>query len=208
MREGRTPHVTATAWRPQRGDLAYDTGSSRVGVVTALPEDTDTAAYQLTPEGGGTGWTAPHSRLRPPDVIQTAVLYVCVQRGELHPVLPVERAQEEGRNFADLYGLHVVETITDPFGEPDPQHREGWRRVRELAAAGRVATVIVRWPAAISPEHSHELRAHEIAWLKDHATKVRYSWPPPAPLEPKRSRGARHDPVGHRAGGLGGPRVP
>ncbi|KQX59687.1 hypothetical protein ASE09_04210 [Streptomyces sp. Root66D1] len=105
-------------------------------------------------------------------------MYVCVQRGGLQPHLPVERAEEEGRNFADRHGLSLVETITDPFGQPDPRLREGWLRVREHAEAGRVATVIVRWPAAISPEHSHELRAHEIAWLKDRATTVRYSWPP------------------------------
>ncbi|MGA5494834.1 hypothetical protein ACPCSP_10750 [Streptomyces cinereoruber] len=146
--------------------------------MTALPEDTGTATYQLTPEAGGTGWTAPLGRLRPPEAIRTAVLYVCVQRGERHPALPVERAEEEGRNFADLHGLRLIETIIDPFGEPGPRLREGWSRVRALAEAGRIATVVVRWPAAISPERSHELRAHEIAWLKDHATKVRYSWPP------------------------------
>lgn len=178
MTDRGTHNVAAAAWRPQRGDLAHDTGPGRVGVVTALPDDTSTAAYQLTPEGGGSGWTAPLGRLRPPDAIQAAVLYVCVQRGELQPALPLERAEEEGQAFADLHGLTLVETITDPFGKPDPGHRAGWLRVRELVEAGTVATVIVRWPAAISPERSHEFRAREIAWLKDRATTVRYSWPP------------------------------
>ncbi|MFF7183019.1 hypothetical protein [Streptomyces sp. NPDC008121] len=174
-----TENATATAWQPQRGDLAHDTGPGRLGVVTALPEDTGTAAYQLTLQGGGAGRTAPLTRLRPPAAAKAAALYVCAERSRrIQPALPIERAEEEGLAFAALHRLDLVESITDPFGEPDPQQRAGWLRVRELAETGRVATVIVRWPAAISPEHSHEFRAREIAWLKARATTVRYSWPP------------------------------
>ncbi|MEV7277008.1 hypothetical protein [Streptomyces sp. NPDC093111] len=177
--DGPAPHVTAPAWTPRRGDLAYDTGASRTGVVTALPEDTGTTTYQLSPECGGTGWTAPRERLRPSGAAQAAVLYVCAERGgRLQPNLAVERAESEGRMFAELHGLTLVETITDTSGEPDPRLRDGWPRVRELAVTGRVATVIVRWPATISTEHSHELRAREIKWLQGHGTTVRYSWPP------------------------------
>ncbi|MCJ1677057.1 hypothetical protein MTF65_06800 [Streptomyces sp. APSN-46.1] len=57
----------AAGWLPERGDLAYDTEWLTLGVVTALPEDTDTGLYQLVPEGGGAGWTAPADRLAHPD---------------------------------------------------------------------------------------------------------------------------------------------
>ncbi|MGW2633789.1 hypothetical protein ACWC2K_31280 [Streptomyces chattanoogensis] len=53
----------ASGWEPKRGDLAYDTGKRCIGVVVALPEDTGTTVYNLRPEGGGDGWTAPPSRL-------------------------------------------------------------------------------------------------------------------------------------------------
>jgi hypothetical protein len=55
-----------SGWPPDRGDLAYDTRKRCLGVVVALPEDTGTATYQLRPEGGGDGWTAPLTRLTPP----------------------------------------------------------------------------------------------------------------------------------------------
>ncbi|MFE9889088.1 hypothetical protein [Streptomyces scopuliridis] len=74
MTEGRrTPQSTqrqgaladaATGWVPDRGDLAYDTTRKCVGVVVALPVDTDTTIFHLRPEGGGDGWTAPLGRLR------------------------------------------------------------------------------------------------------------------------------------------------
>lgn len=53
----------AAGFEPRRGDLAYDTAREVFGVVVALPEDTATGVYQLVPEGGGEGWTAPGSRL-------------------------------------------------------------------------------------------------------------------------------------------------
>lgn len=50
--------------------------------------------------------------------------------------------------------------------------------MRALAEASAVATVIVRWPAAIAPDCAHELRHREIGWLQDHGVQVRYSWEP------------------------------
>ncbi|MEU6313786.1 hypothetical protein [Streptomyces sp. NPDC047014] len=44
---------------PLRGDLAYDTTTSRTGVIVDIPEDTGTTVYRLVPEGGGEDdWTA------------------------------------------------------------------------------------------------------------------------------------------------------
>jgi len=43
----------------------YDTGSERIGVVTALPEDLGAAVYQLISEDGGLKWTALRGRLAP-----------------------------------------------------------------------------------------------------------------------------------------------
>ncbi|MFJ9855337.1 hypothetical protein [Streptomyces sp. NPDC101150] len=54
----------ASGWEPKRGDLAYDTEKHRIGVVVALPEDTGTSVYNLRPDGGGDGWTAPYDRLK------------------------------------------------------------------------------------------------------------------------------------------------
>ncbi|MCQ8832753.1 hypothetical protein [Streptomyces malaysiensis] len=60
--------------------------------------------------------------------IHAAVLHVCVDRGRTASKLPEERAVAEGsRAFADERGLRLVETIADPFGEPDHRHRRGWR---------------------------------------------------------------------------------
>ncbi|MFF4646757.1 hypothetical protein [Streptomyces sp. NPDC001389] len=55
----------AAGWSPQRGDLAFDTLRDVIGVVVGLPEDTDTDLHHLVPEGGGDGWSAPLTRLRP-----------------------------------------------------------------------------------------------------------------------------------------------
>ncbi|MEU7256288.1 hypothetical protein AB0B21_10805 [Streptomyces rimosus] len=72
---GRTPDgiqpctasISATAgWKPDRGDLAYDTAKQALGVVTALPQDTGSNVYHLTPEGGGEGWPAVPEHLMPP----------------------------------------------------------------------------------------------------------------------------------------------
>ncbi|MGW6588398.1 hypothetical protein [Streptomyces globisporus] len=107
-----------------------------------------------------------------------AVLYVCVDRSTTMPELASERAVEEGQTFAQERELRVMEVVTDPFGEPDPSLREGWQRVRALAAAGAVATVITRWPAMIAPEATHEYRYREANWLQEQGVKVVYTWAP------------------------------
>ncbi|ORT54671.1 hypothetical protein BKD26_34495 [Streptomyces sp. CB03238] len=106
------------------------------------------------------------------------MLYVCADRGTLMPGLAAQRAEEEGRAFAREHALAVTEVVTDEFGEPDPARRPGWQRVRELAAAGAVASVLVRWPAAIAPESSSEYRYRESSWLLEHGVRVRYTWAP------------------------------
>ncbi|MFD7232829.1 hypothetical protein [Streptomyces sp. NPDC059881] len=104
---------------------------------------------------------------------------MCVERSLTAPNLAHERAEQEGSTFARAHGLAVVETVTDPFGEaPDPMDREVWRRVRELAEAGAVSTVIVRWPAMLAPESRHELRHREANALAERGVTIRYSWPP------------------------------
>ncbi|MDG9709635.1 hypothetical protein [Streptomyces sp. DH10] len=107
-----------------------------------------------------------------------AVLYVCARRGKLTPGLAAERAEEEGQSFAQERGLTITEVVKDEYGEPDPCRRTGWLRVRELAEAGEVATVIVRWPSSIAPEASSELRYRETRWLREHGVRVRYTWEP------------------------------
>lgn len=113
----------------------------------------------------------------------TAVLYVCAERSTHTPTLAADRAEAEGHVFARARGLTVTEVITDPYGTPDPCHREGWLRVRELAESGAVGVVIVRWPACIAPEPQHELRHREIRWFQDHGVRVQYSWEPLAALD-------------------------
>ncbi|MFY0515988.1 hypothetical protein ACOMD4_37230 [Streptomyces anulatus] len=107
-----------------------------------------------------------------------AVLYVCADRSPSMPELASERAVEEGQEFARERGLRVMEVVTDLFGEPDPALRKGWQRVRALAAAGAVATVLVRWPASIAPEATHEYRYRETNWLQDQGVRVFYTWAP------------------------------
>lgn len=110
--------------------------------------------------------------------LATAVLYVCAERSKLTPGLAAERAEDEGHAFAQARGLRITEVITDPYGDPHPCHREGWMRVRELVESAAIGVVIVRWPACIAPDSSHELRHREIRWLQDHGVRVRYSWEP------------------------------
>lgn len=88
------------------------------------------------------------------------------------------RAADEGNEFARRRRLVVVEVIVEPSPDPDPRRRAGWMSVRELAASGRVGTVIVKWPAAISPDRLHDLRHYEIQWLKDRGVRVAYFWAP------------------------------
>jgi hypothetical protein len=107
-----------------------------------------------------------------------AVLYVCAERGVLNPRLGAERAEQEGRVFAAAQNITIIETVTDPFGQPDPLSRAGWRRVRELAQRGEMEMVIVRWPTAIAPNRSHDLRHREISELRKQGVSVRYSWAP------------------------------
>lgn len=113
---------------------------------------------------------------------RAAVLYVCVDQGRPASKVPEERAIEEGRTFANGRGLRLVETITDPYGEPDPQHREGWQRVCEMAARGEISDVITRWPAALAPESHHEFRFREVEALAKHGVTLRYTWAPLAAL--------------------------
>ncbi|MFF8732768.1 hypothetical protein ACF073_40840 [Streptomyces sp. NPDC015171] len=108
----------------------------------------------------------------------SAVLYVCAARGVQDPGLAAERAEAEGRAYAAVRGLRVAEVVHDSYGEPDPLSREGWRRVRDLVEAGTAATLIVRWPATIAPDRTHDLRHRETQWLSDHGVQVRYSWAP------------------------------
>ncbi|MCX5142615.1 MULTISPECIES: hypothetical protein [unclassified Streptomyces] len=89
-----------------------------------------------------------------------------------------QRAQTEGRAFAQERGLTIAEVVTDTYGEPDPGRRRGWRRVRQLAQTGHVTAVLVRWPSAIAPESARELRHREAAWLHDRGVRVRYTWAP------------------------------
>lgn len=109
-----------------------------------------------------------------------AVLYVCAEQGLLNPRLGAKRAEQEGRVFAAAHNITIIKTVTDPYGQPDPLCREGWRRVRELARRGEM--VIVRWPTAIAPNCSHELRHREISELHQQGVSVRYSWAPPAQM--------------------------
>ncbi|MCF3143777.1 hypothetical protein [Streptomyces platensis] len=105
-----------------------------------------------------------------------AVLYICAQRSQEAPGLAQQRAQEEGRKFADQHGLEVVAEIADPYGEPNPQKRSGWMRVREMAERRLAKTVITRWPNALSPDH--ELRYPELDHLGRHGCQVQFSWAP------------------------------
>jgi hypothetical protein len=107
-----------------------------------------------------------------------AVLYVCAERGHQMPGLALQRAEHEGRAFAAKHGLKITEVIADLHGTADPCQREGWLRVRDVAAAGAVGVVIVRWPAVIAPDPWHELRYREIRWLMDRGVRVCYSWAP------------------------------
>ncbi|MEU2284299.1 hypothetical protein ABZ614_20555 [Streptomyces sp. NPDC013178] len=134
---------------------------TRTAQATAIPIRWDSAA------------AAPAS----PDPT-AAVLYVCVARGKLMPGLASERAEAEGKSFAKLRGLSISDVIIDPYGEPDPCRREGWKHVRELAELAAVGVVIARWPACIAPDSSRDLRHREIRWLRERGVKVRYSWAP------------------------------
>ncbi|MER6501879.1 hypothetical protein ABT218_21420 [Streptomyces sp. NPDC001455] len=107
-----------------------------------------------------------------------AVLYICAAPGTLIPGLAAQRAETEGHAYARDHGLTITETINDPYGPPDPCRRPGWRRVRELAETGAIDTVIARWPSSIAPDQASELRHHEIAWLRDHGTRLHYTWEP------------------------------
>jgi hypothetical protein len=57
--------VAGAAWTPERGDLALDTATGRVGVVVAIPEDTGANVYHLRPSRGGADWVARPGTLQP-----------------------------------------------------------------------------------------------------------------------------------------------
>ncbi|MEV7392547.1 hypothetical protein [Streptomyces sp. NPDC091215] len=69
--------------------------------------------------------------------VNTAVLYVCAERGVLTPGLAAERAEVEGRAYAAEHRLAILDVLQDEFGEPDPCNRAGWKQVRPVARAAR-----------------------------------------------------------------------
>ncbi|MFH8566864.1 hypothetical protein [Streptomyces sp. NPDC017993] len=105
-----------------------------------------------------------------------AVLYICAARNQDAPGLAVQRAEQEGREFASDRNFRIVGEINDAFGEPDPQRRSGWLRVREMAERGEVQAVITRWPNALSPVP--ELRHPELDHLGRHGAQVLFTWAP------------------------------
>lgn len=104
-----------------------------------------------------------------------AVLYVCAARPRSTQEAE-DIAREEGARFAADHGLTIVATVIDPFGTAEPQAREGWQRVRAMAARFQIETVITRWPASIAPDRGRETRCAEIAALQSNGVSVRYSW--------------------------------
>ncbi|MBE9498461.1 hypothetical protein IHE61_06915 [Streptomyces sp. GKU 257-1] len=109
-----------------------------------------------------------------------AVLYICAERSQGSPGLAKERAEQEGRDFASKRDFHIVAEITDPYGDPNPQNRAGWVRVRELAERDEVDAVIMRWPNCLSAHH--ELRYSEMEHLAEYGVQVRFSWAPLATM--------------------------
>ncbi|WP_405743943.1 hypothetical protein OG422_19650 [Streptomyces sp. NBC_01525] len=105
-----------------------------------------------------------------------AVLYICAARRDAVAGVAEERAVQEGRDFAATRGLKIVTVITDPFGDPVPQRRSGWLRVREMAEQGEVEVVIVRWPNALSVDH--ERRYPEMKHLCSFGCQLLFSWAP------------------------------
>ncbi|MEV6963051.1 recombinase family protein [Streptomyces sp. NPDC051207] len=101
-----------------------------------------------------------------------AVIYLRVETGR-----PPGAAEDDARAFAGRRGLTVAGVVTDPYGDADPCERAGWRRVRDMAAAGEIGTVIVRLPSCLAPEDAHEVRYREMRWLLDRGVRVRFSWP-------------------------------
>ncbi|WP_405804288.1 hypothetical protein [Streptomyces sp. NBC_01187] len=110
----------------------------------------------------------------------SAVLYICAERSQGSPGLARERAEQEGRDFASTHDLHIVDEITDPYGDPTPQNRAGWVRVRELVERDEVDAVITRWPNSLSMDS--ELRYAEMEHLAEYGVQVRFSWAPLATM--------------------------
>ncbi|MGW2633788.1 hypothetical protein ACWC2K_31275 [Streptomyces chattanoogensis] len=108
-----------------------------------------------------------------------AVLYICARSNDA-PGVGEERAEQEGRDFALKHDMHVVSVITDPFGDPVPQRRSGWMRVREMAERGEVGVVITRWPNALSMDQ--EQRYPELEYLGRLGCQVLFSWAPLAAM--------------------------
>ncbi|MGW2404395.1 hypothetical protein ACWCXK_07695 [Streptomyces sp. NPDC001739] len=106
----------------------------------------------------------------------SAVLYICAARSQDALCVAGERAVQEGRDFAVKNGMRIVAEVVDPYGEPVPQRRSGWRRVREMAERGEVEVVITRWPNALSPVS--EFRHPEVDHLGRHGTQLFFTWAP------------------------------
>ncbi|MEV6731009.1 MULTISPECIES: hypothetical protein [unclassified Streptomyces] len=114
---------------PLRGDLAYDTATSRTGVVIDVPEDTGTTIYRLRPEGGGAeGWTASLDTLMP---------------AEDAPSQSLPR-RAPGSTIQDQPEPEYA-PWADPFGGPDPspalqaRAESGMRRFLKSADADGAA---------------------------------------------------------------------
>ncbi|MFI8194117.1 hypothetical protein ACIF8T_36165 [Streptomyces sp. NPDC085946] len=107
--------------------------------------------------------------------------------------------------MAAAWNIAVIETVTDPYGQPDPLSREDRQRVRQPAKRGRIEMVIARWPTSIAPNRSRDLRYCEIIEPHKQGVSVRCS------RAPLRTGGAgmttasmlhdRHRLLGHLASG-------
>ncbi|UGQ14691.1 hypothetical protein LO772_14560 [Yinghuangia sp. ASG 101] len=85
-------------WVPNRGDLAHDTATGRIGVVVATPEDAGGDIHHLRPEGGGTDWTA-----------RAADLTAAHERkSSVEPEPPAVGTFLEGRRHADMPTVHDI----------------------------------------------------------------------------------------------------
>ncbi|MFB7979642.1 hypothetical protein [Streptomyces vinaceus] len=111
---------------PLRGDLAYDTATSRTGVVIDVPGDTGTTVYRLCPEGGGEdGWNTSLDTLVPTEDAPAP-----------HPHRTIGDTRQHGPEYAPW---------DEPFGSPDPspslrvRAERGMERFRKSAGTDGAA---------------------------------------------------------------------